>query len=107
MKYWIMDPISGGEHVTDVIKRNGMKEPLRPEKIQKSLEEAVKDAGFNPKQKMNVIQHASQDAIQMAQNMDQVESKQIRDTILNDLKQDDQQVAQAWRNYERTHGISY
>ncbi len=97
----------GGECMTDVIKRNGMKEPLRPEKIRKSLEEAVRDAGFNPQQKMNVIEHASQDAIQMAQNMDQVEVKQIRDTILNDLEQDDQQVAQAWRNYERQHGINY
>lgn len=93
--------------MTDVIKSNGKKEPFRPEKIQKSLEEAVKDAGFNPEQKMNIIKHASQDAIQMAQNMDQIESKQIRDTILNDLEQDDNQVAQAWKNYERTHGINY
>lgn len=93
--------------MTDVIKRNGMKEPLRPEKIQKSLEEAVRDAGFKPEQKMNVIEHASQDAIQMAKRMDHVESRQIRDTILNDLEQDDKLIAQAWIHYEREHDINY
>lgn len=93
--------------MTDVIKRNGMKEPLRPEKIQKSLEEAVRDAGFKPEQKMNVIEHASQDAIQMAKRMDQIESKQIRDMILNDLEQDDKLIAQAWIHYEQKHDINY
>lgn len=98
---------SGGEFMTDVIKSTGKKEQFKPEKIKKSIEEAVKDAGFNPQQKMNVIEHASQDAIQMAQNMNQVKTKQIRDTILNDLEQDDQQVAQAWKKYEQQHGINY
>lgn len=93
--------------MTDVIKRNGIKEPLKLEKIRKSLEEAIKDAGFIPRQKMNIIRHASQDVIQMAQNVDRVESKQIRDIILNDLEHDDKQVARAWGNYEREHSINY
>jgi transcriptional repressor NrdR len=98
---------TGGECMTNVIKRNGQQEPLRPGKIRKSVEEAVKDAGFNPQQKMKVIEHATQDALEMAQSRDQVQAKQIRDTILNDLKQDDQQVAQAWLKYEQQHGIKY
>ena len=93
--------------MTNVVKRNGQLEPLRPGKIRKSVEEAVKDAGFNPQQKMNVIEHATQDALEMAQSRDHVEVKQIRDTILNDLENDDQQVAQAWRKYEKQHGINY
>lgn len=93
--------------MTDVIKRNGMKEPLKPEKIKKSLEEAVRDAGFNPEEKRNIIEYASQDAIQMAQNMDQVKTKQIRDVILNDLENNDNQVAKAWRIYERHRDINY
>ncbi len=97
----------GGEYMTGVIKRNGQTEPLRPEKIQKSLEEAVKDAGFSPNQKKNLIEHASQDAIQTAQKMDQIESKQIRDIILDDLERDDRQVARAWKKYERQHDINY
>jgi transcriptional repressor NrdR len=93
--------------MTNVIKRNGQQEPLRPGKIRKSVEEAVRDAGFSPQQKMNVIEHATQDALEMAQSRDRVEVKQIRDTILNDLEQDDQQIARAWRKYEQQHGINY
>lgn len=107
MKHNCMFRYSGGEFMTDVIKSTGKREPFKPEKIRKSVEEAVKDAGFSPQQKRNVIEHASQDAIQMAQNKNQVQTKQIRDTILNDLEQDDQQVAQAWKQYERQHGINY
>ena len=93
--------------MTDVIKSNGKKEQFRPEKIRNSVENAVKDAGFNPQQKQDIIEHASQDAIQMAQNKSQIQTKQIRDTVLNDLEQDDQQVANAWKQYERQHGINY
>ncbi|MDI6723446.1 MAG: ATP cone domain-containing protein [Methanobacterium sp.] len=93
--------------MTDVIKRNGQREQFKEEKLRMSIEGAVKDAGFDVGQKREVIEHASQDAIQMAKGMEQIEVKQIRDTVLRDLEQDDQQVAQAWRNYERTHGMKY
>lgn len=93
--------------MTDVVKRNGMKEPFKEEKVRMSVEGAVKDAGFNVQEKKEVIEHASQDAIQMARGMDQIDVKQLRDTILRDLEQDDQQVAQSWRNFERMHGMKY
>ncbi|MGB9937824.1 MAG: ATP cone domain-containing protein [Methanobacterium sp.] len=93
--------------MTDVIKRNGQREQFKEEKVRMSVEGAVRDAGMDVGQKREVIDHAAQDAIQMARGMDQVEVKQIRDTVLRDLEQDDQQVAQAWRNYERTHGMKY
>ncbi|WP_414469747.1 ATP cone domain-containing protein [Methanobacterium sp. ACI-7] len=93
--------------MTDVIKRNGQKEQFKEEKLRMSIEGAVRDAGMDISQKREVIDHAAQDAIQMSRGMDQVDVKQIRDTVLRDLEQDDQQVAQAWRNYERTHGMKY
>ncbi|WP_414469748.1 ATP cone domain-containing protein [Methanobacterium sp. ACI-7] len=93
--------------MTDVIKRNGKKEPFNEGKIRKSVKSAVKNAGFNPKEKVHVIEHASQDAARKAEKVDEIESKQIRDTILNDLEHDDQKVAQAWKNYEDQHGMNY
>ena len=93
--------------MTDVIKSNGKREQFSEQKVKKSIESAVKDAGFSPQEKMNVIEHASQDAAQMAQSKDEIQTKQIRDTVLNDLEQDDQQVANAWKQYERQHGINY
>ncbi len=89
--------------MTDVIKSTGKKEPFQPEKIINSIENAVKDAGFKPQQKIDVIERASRDAIQMAQNTNRIETKQIRDVILNDLEQDDRQIADIWRQYEHQH----
>jgi len=93
--------------MTDVVKRNGQREQFKEEKLRMSIEGAVKDAGFDVGEKRDIIDHASQDAIRMIQGMEQVKVKQIRDTVLKDLEQEDQQVAQAWRNYERTHGMKY
>ena len=93
--------------MTDVIKSNGKREQFSEQKVKKSIESAVKDAGFSPQEKMNVIEHASQDAAQMAQGKDEIQTRQIRDAVLNDLEQDDQQVANAWKQYERQHGINY
>lgn len=93
--------------MTDVIKSNGKREQFSEQKVKNSIESAVQDAGFSPQEKMNVINHASQDAIQMAQNKNQIQTKQIRDTIISDLEEDDQQVANAWKQYERQHGINY
>jgi len=89
--------------MTDVIKSDGKKQPFKAEKIINSIEKAVKDAGFNPQEKTGAIDHASRDAIQMAQNMNQVETKEIRNTILNDLEQDEPQIANTWKQYERQH----
>lgn len=43
----------------------------------------------------------------MANDRDQVKTKQIRDVILNDLENNDHQIAKAWRIYERHHNINY
>ena len=89
--------------MTEVIKSTGEKQPFKAEKIRNSIENAVKDAGFNPQEKTDVIEHASRDAIQMAQNTNRIETKQIRDVILNDLEQDERKIADTWRQYERQH----
>ena len=89
--------------MTDVIKSNGKKQPFKAEKIRNSIENAVKDTGFNPQEKTDVIEHASRDAIQMAQNTNRIETRQIKDVILNDLEQDDPKIADTWRQYEHQH----
>lgn len=91
--------------MTDVIKRNGKKERFNAQKIRKSVENAVSDAGFSVTEKMNVIEHATQDAENLAKNRNEVKTEEIRNEIINDLEEDDQKVAQSWRNYERQHGI--
>ena len=89
--------------MTDVIKSTGKKEPFRPEKVRKSIENAITDAGFTLSSKMNAVEHASQDAMNLARGRNEIKSKDLRDEIVNDLEGDVPKAAQAWRNYEKQH----
>ena len=93
--------------MTDVIKRNGKKEPFKPQKLRKSIESAVSDSGSTVTQQMRAIEHATQDAENLAKERNEISSKELRNEVVNDLESEAPQVAQAWRNYERQHGINY
>lgn len=93
--------------MTDVIKRNGKKEPFQPQKLRKSIENAVTDAGFTVTKQMKAIEHATQDAENIARERNEINVEELRNEIVNDLESDAPEVAQAWRNYEKQHGINY
>ena len=89
--------------MTDVIKSTGKKEPFRPEKVRKSIENAITDAGFTLSSKMSAVEHASQDAMNLARGRNEVNTKDLRNEIVNDLESEVPEAAQAWRNYEKQH----
>ncbi|WP_414469749.1 ATP cone domain-containing protein [Methanobacterium sp. ACI-7] len=93
--------------MTDVIKRNGKKEPFQPQKLRKSIENAVTDAGFTVTKQMKAVEHATQDAENIARERNEISVEELRNEIVNDLESDAPEVAQAWRNYEKQHGINY
>ncbi len=93
--------------MTDVIKRNGKKEAFKPQKLRKSIESAVSDSGSTITDQMKAIEHATQDAENLARGRNEISSKDLRNEIVNDLESDAPEVAQAWRNYEQKHGINY
>lgn len=93
--------------MTDVIKSNGKREPFRPQKLRKSIESAVTDSGSTVTQQMKAIEHATQDAENLARDRNEISSQELRNEIVNDLESDAPKVAQAWRNYEKQHGINY
>jgi transcriptional regulator NrdR family protein len=93
--------------MTDVIKRNGKKEIFKPQKLRKSIESAVSDAGFTVTKQMKAIEHATQDAENLARGRNEIKSQELRNEIVNDLESDAPEVAQAWRNYEKQHGMKW
>ena len=93
--------------MTDVIKRNGKKEQFRPQKLRKSIENAVSDSGSTITNEMKAIEHATQDAENIARNKNEISTQELRNEIVNDLESDAPEVAQAWRNYEKQHGINF
>lgn len=97
--------------MTDVIKRNGKREPFSPEKVKNSVESAVKDAGYNVNAKKRLIDRTMDDVNEAVHGRDEISSAKIRNIVINDLEQewdeDQVPVARAWRNYELKHGIIY
>ena len=91
--------------MTDVVKSNGKKEPFNVSKVRKSVENAVSDAGFTLTSKMGAIEHATSDVESLAQDRNEIKTKEIRNEIVNDLESDAPKAAQAWRNYEKQHGM--
>ena len=101
----------GGEFMTDVIKRNGKKEPFSEEKIKNSIESAVKNAGFKTQSKKRLIDKTLTDVNQAVQGKEEISTAKIRNIVINGIEQDFEEdqvpVARVWRNYELKHGIIY
>lgn len=97
--------------MTDVIKRNGKKEPFSEQKIKNSVESAVKGAGYNANAKKRLIDRAMADVNKAVHGKEEISTAKIRNIVINDLEQewdeDQVPVAKAWRNYELKHGIIY
>ncbi len=97
--------------MTDVIKRNGKREPFNEEKIKNSIESAVKGAGFRMQAKKRIIDKTMNDINQAVQGKEEISSAKIRNIVINELEQDlseDQvSISRAWRNYELKHSITY
>jgi len=89
--------------MTDVIKSTGKKEPFKPEKVRKSIENAITDSGSTLTKQMKAIEHATHDAENLARGRNEISTKDLRNEIVNDLESDAPEAAQAWRNYEKQH----
>lgn len=76
-------------------------------KIRKSIENAVKQAGFNVEEKSSLIDDTYTRAIEVAAARDQIQARAIRNEIMNYLQHEDKDVATAWKNYEEKHDIKY
>jgi len=97
--------------VTDVIKRNGDREPYSEEKVKNSVKKAVKDAGLRVQSKKKLIDKVMNDVHEVIKDREEVTTAKIRNVIINDFEEDwvgdEVPAARAWRNYELKHGIIY
>ena len=97
--------------MTDVIKRNGKKEPFSEQKVKNSVESAVKGAGYKTHAKKRLIDRTINDITKAIHGKEEISTAKIRNIVINDLEQewdeDQVPVAKAWRNYELKHGIIY
>ena len=96
--------------MTDVIKRNGDKEPFDEDKIKNSIKSAVKGTGLKIQTK-RIIDRTMNDINQVIQGRAEIETNKIRNIVVNNLEEEWEKyqvpIAKAWRNYELKHGIIY
>jgi Predicted transcriptional regulator, consists of a Zn-ribbon and ATP-cone domains len=95
--------------MTDVIKRDGKKEPFIKEKVNNSIKSAVKSAGFKTESQKRLIDKVLNDINHAIKGKNEISSAKIRNIIINDLEQDldeeEVSIVRAWQNYELKHGI--
>jgi transcriptional regulator NrdR family protein len=82
-----------------VIKRKGYEEEFDPEKIKFAIEKAARDAG--EPQIFRVIEDVSRIALEFCEDKEIIDSQDIREVILNYLKDKYPKVYEAWLNYDK------
>ena len=82
-----------------VIKRKGYEEEFDPEKIKIAIEKAARDAGES--QIFRIVEDVSRIALEFCEDKEIVDSQDIREVILNYLKDKYPKVYEAWLNYDK------
>ncbi len=82
-----------------VIKRKGYEEDFEPEKIKISIEKAAKDAGMN--NIFQIVEEVSRVVFEFCEEKEIISTEDIRNLILDHLKEKYPKVAEAWLNYEK------
>ncbi len=87
---------------TFVIKNDGSKQPFDPQKIRTSIENAADQAGIELERKREIVRDVLKDVLNYVRSEEQIETKELRDRILENLDEIEPTVAEAWRSYEKT-----
>ncbi len=85
---------------TEVIKKDGRKEPFDPEKIKRSITAAANLTDLPDERKNEVVEQVATAAIQMAEGREEISTSEIKQKILGDLDGVEPTVSEAWKKYE-------
>ena len=87
--------------MAEVVKKKGVKEPFDPEKIRKSIAGAAQRTDIPEERKSEVVEQVVAAVIPMLEGREEIETSQIRETILSELDRVQPSVGNAWREYEQ------
>jgi transcriptional regulator NrdR family protein len=86
--------------VTQVIKKDGSKQPFDAEKIKRSIEGAAREAGLADDRVSQVATEVSGVVIEQTNAQEEIATSEIKSMILNELDKVEPSVSGAWRTYE-------
>jgi transcriptional regulator NrdR family protein len=85
----------------EILKRNGQREELNPDKIKGSIESAANEAGYPEEKVRLVLNRVLQSVLGIVQDREEIKSAEIRETILKELDERFPEISAAWRNYDK------
>lgn len=86
--------------MTEVIKKDGVKEPFDSEKIKKSIAGAAQQADIPEERKEEVVFQVAGTVIPILEGKEEIDTKDIKQVVLGELDRVEPAVASAWRKYE-------
>jgi transcriptional regulator NrdR family protein len=86
---------------SEVIKRDGTKEPFDTEKIRKSIAAAAGQTDLPEERKNEVVEKVAASAIQMAEGKEEIATSEIKEKILSELDTIESSVSESWRKYDQ------
>jgi len=85
----------------EIIKKGGVKEMFEPDKIKRSITKAIERINMPEERKEQIVEEVSGIVISNLRERGDVESSEIRESILSELDRVAPIVANAWREYEQ------
>ena len=85
---------------TQVIKKDGSKQPFDAEKIKRAIEGAAREAGLPEDRVSQVATEISSIVVEQTSTQEEIATSEIKSMILNELDRVEPSVSAAWRTYE-------
>lgn len=89
---------------SEVIKKDGTKEPFDAEKIKNAIATAAQQADLSEERKNEVVEQVADVVIKMTEEKEEIATSEIKEKILSELDSVESGVAEAWRKYEAEKG---
>ena len=86
---------------TNVIKKDGTKEPFNPDKIKNAIRAAASMTDLSEEKKDQVMEQVTASALQLAAAKEEISASELRDKILAELDSVEPSVSKAWREYDQ------
>lgn len=85
---------------SNVVKKDGTKEPFDAEKIRKAIVLAAGQVGLAEKRKNEIAEQVAA-TLTIAEDNEEITTSEIREKILNELDSIEPTVSAAWRKYDQ------
>ncbi|MCK9151862.1 ATP cone domain-containing protein [Methanobacterium alcaliphilum] len=86
-----------------IVKKKGISEPFKPNKILKSLQKATIDAGYNLEEKKEIINTVCSKISSKLDEKKEMDTATIRGCLLTELDKCEPYIAKSWRRFDKKY----